>query len=213
MKLTADVLVQLPFALDFCATRPHVEPLLCEMEGWHATLWFPPSMADGTDGKGVFANWAWWTGTTLRVVLERDVESVGDPDALRKRALETANMLIRRLLNSYRVRFGRADVHPVRIDPRALALSVTRENGAVEQLPEPEGAFFYQGMPSGPPLTTSVNAETLTALAADVQDGHEQPIAEQLALDAFALDLQGETERAAALRRLLKTTPGTEVPG
>lgn len=203
MTLTADVLVRLPFPLDFCATRPHVEPLLCTVDGWSATLWFPPSMADGTDGKGVFANWAWWTGTTLRVVLERDVENTNDPNSLRQFALETVNLLLRRFLNSYRVRFGRADVHPMRADARALLLSVTRPDGTVEQLPEPEGAFFYQSMPSGPPLATSINKDTLDGLTQDVQNGLEQPIETQFALDADALDAQGETERAALLRRLL----------
>ena len=204
MTLTADVLVRLPFPLDFCATRPHVEPLLCEIDGWSATLWFPPSMADGTDGKGVFANWAWWTGTTLRVVLERDTDGLMEPEAVRQSALETVNTVLRRFLNSYRVKFQRADVHPVRADARALTLSVTHPDGTREQLPEPEGAFFYQSMPPGPPLQTSVNKDTMADLTADVQNGQEQAADAQFALDAAALDAQGETHRAALLRRLLQ---------
>ena len=54
MKLIADTLIELPFKLDFCSRKPDVEPLTCELDGASATLFFPPSLSDGTDGQGIF---------------------------------------------------------------------------------------------------------------------------------------------------------------
>ena len=54
MKFIADALIPLPFTLDFCARGPDVEPLVCTLNGLDATLFFPPSLSDGTDGAGDF---------------------------------------------------------------------------------------------------------------------------------------------------------------
>ena len=203
MKFIADALVHLPFTLDFCAKGPDVDPLTCTLNGYDATLFFPPSLSDGTDGQGIFGEWAWWTGKTLRVVLQRTLETDEDTEALRGSALAVGNEILRRFLNSYRWRFGSAAVHPVQIDTRLLTLSVLYPDGTTEALPEPFSAFFYQTLPEKPPLETSVNAETLATLRTDVQDAKSPPLAGQLRLDAEALEWQGELERADLIRGLL----------
>lgn len=209
MKLFADALIQLPFTLDFCSQKPDVDPLTCELGGTSATLYFPPSLSDGTDGQGVFGDWAWWTGKILRLILERDVADTNDVDALRTEALTTGNEILRRFLNAYRWRFGRPDVHPVTIDPRTLSLEVVHDDGTKEALTEPFSAFFYQSMPKEPPMKTSVNAQTLTALQDDVRQGQEPPLVNQFRLDAEALEAQGEHERAKLVRSLM-TSQGDE---
>lgn len=205
MKLLADVLLTLPFTLDFCAVGPDVEPLTCHVNAMDATLFFPPSLSDGTDGQGVFGDWAWWTGRTLRLVLERELAQTPDVEACRADALATGNEILRRFLNAYRWRFNRADVYPVTIDTRALELFVLHDDGKREALPEPIAAFFYQSMPDKPPLDMSVNTNTLAALQGDVQMGVEPPLDGQLRLDADRLDAQGETERARLVRSLMDT--------
>ena len=205
MKLIADALVELPFALDFCARGPDVDPLVCTLSGFDATLFFPPSLSEGTDGQGIFGEWAWWTGRTLRLVLERTLAGDEDTEALRALALAAGQELLRRFLNAYRWRFGKPEVHPVTLDPRALALSVQHDDGTTEALAEPLSAFFYQTMPAQPPLETSVNATTLDTLRADVQTGIAPPLAGQIRLDAEALDAQGEPERAELVRGLIAT--------
>jgi len=202
MKLIADALIDLPFKLDFCARGPDVDPLTCTLNGFDATLFFPPSLSDGTDGQGIFGEWAWWTGKTLRLVMEQPLDGSEDTEDLRATALATGNEILRRFLNAYRWRFSKPSVHPVTIDARALSLSVQHDDGSIEALTEPSAAFFYQTMPSKPPLETSVNAATLEALQADVQAGIGPPLAEQLRLDAEALQAQGESERAELIRRL-----------
>ena len=201
MKLIADALIDLPYKLDFCAIGPDVEPLTLMLGDTDATLFFPPSLAEGTDGQGVFGKWAWWTGKSLRLVLEREIDSADDLEPLRDAALVTGNTLLRRFLNAYRVRFRRPDVHPVRIDSRALSLEALHDDGRREALLEPISAFFYQQMPADPPLSRSVNATTREALLSDIAGGYEPSLAEQLELDADALDAYGETERAALLRQ------------
>ncbi len=206
VKLIADTLVPLPFTLDFCAVGPDVEPLTCHLNGLDATLFFPPSLSDGTDGQGVFGDWAWWTGTTLRLVMEQALTQTPDIETVRRAALLTGTEILRRFLNAYRWRFGRPDVHPVTLDSRALALHILHDDGTREALPEPVASFFYQNLPSEPPLETSVNTTTLPTLQNDVRTGAEPPLAGQLRLDAERLDGQGETERAALVRGLM-TTP------
>ncbi len=203
MRLLADTLIELPFKLDFCSQRPNVEPLYCHIDGTDVTLWFPPSLSDGTDGQGVFGGWAWWTGKTLRIVQERDIPGPPDADALRAAALDTGNLVLRRFLNTYRWRFGRPDVHPVAIDARRLTLTVAHDDGKVETLPEPFAAFFYQSLPDQPPLASSINATTLATLQDDVQQGYAPPLSGQLRLDAEALETQGEHERAELVRGLI----------
>ena len=205
MKLIADALINLPFALDFCAKGPDVEPLVCALNGFDATLFFPPSLSEGTDGQGIFGEWAWWTGKTLRLVLECPLMGSEDTEELRTAALATGQELLRRFLNAYRWRFHQPSVHPAALDARALTLSVQHDDGTIEALAEPLSAFFYQTMPSKPPLERSVNASTLETLQADVQAGIGPPLAEQLRLDADALDAQGETERAELVRGLIAT--------
>ena len=111
----------------------------------------------------------------------------------------------RRFLNAYRWRFGKPGVHPIILDARVLTLSLQHDDGRVEALPEPLASFFYQSLPSKPPLETSVNATTLDTLRADVQDGVGPPLAGQLRLDAEALDTQGESERAELVRGLINS--------
>lgn len=202
MKLIADALIALPFTLDFCARGPDVEPLTCSHADFDVTLFFPPSLSEGTDGQGIYGEWAWWTGKTLRLVLEQPLQGDEDTEELRTAALAAAREILRRFLNSYRWRFGKPDVHPVVIDPRVLSLSVQRDDGKVEALSEPISAFFYQNMPSSPPLETSVNSSTLERLRLDIQTNAVPPQAGQLRLDAEALEAQGEPERAVLLREL-----------
>lgn len=205
MKLVADAMIDLPFKLDFCAKGPDVDPLTCEIDGFQSILYFPPSMGDGTDGQGIFGEWAWWTGRSLRLVMERELADFdGDEDALRPQTLAAGNEILRRFLNACRWRLGRADVHPVRLDPRAVTLELLHDDGRREALAEPVASFFYQTMPTSPPLETSINTQTLSVLAADVQTGQAPPLADQLHLDADALELQGEPERAALVRGLIE---------
>ena len=206
MKLIADALISLPFTIDMCARGPDVDPLACALNGFQATLFFPPSLGEDTDGQGIFGEWAWWTGRTLRLTMERDLddlEDAGNFEALRAVALTAGSELLRRFLNAYRWRLGRPAVHPVPLDPRALTLELIHDDGRKEALTEPVSAFFYQNMPSQPPLESSVNATTLPTLQADVQAGTDPPLAGQLRLDAEALELQGEPERAELIRSLI----------
>ena len=203
MKLIADALVTLPFTLDFCAKGPDVEPLVCTLNGMDVTLFFPPSLSEGTDGQGIFGEWAWWTGKTLRLVLEKTIAGDEDTEDLRESALATGQEILRRFLNSYRWRFSQPEVHPIVLDPRVVTLSVQHGDGKVEKLPEPLGSFFYQNMPSKPPLETSVNKTTLETLFSDIQTGIDPPLAGQLRLDAEALDAVGETGRAELVRGLI----------
>jgi len=202
MKLIADALIPLPFSLDFCARGPDVDPLVCTINGFAATLFFPPSLSEGTDGQGIFGEWAWWKGKTLRLVLEKEISDNDETEELRKAALATACELLRRFLNSCRWRFDRPEVHPVVLDARTLSLSLQHENGTIEALPEPFGAFFYHSMPQEPPLEASINSSTLETLRRDVQSNHAPPLSAQMRLDAEALEAQGENERAIFLREL-----------
>lgn len=203
MKLIADALITLPFTLDFCAKGPDVEPLTCALNGMDATLFFPPSLSEGTDGQGIFGEWAWWTGKTLRLVLEMPLEDADDTERLRDLALATGQEILRRFLNAYRWRFSQPEVHPIVLDPRVVSLSLQHDDNHLEALPEPLSSFFYQNMPPKPPLETSVNTTTLQTLYADIQNGIDPPLAGQLRLDAEALDAQGEAERAELVRGLI----------
>lgn len=203
MKLIADALIALPFTLDFCAKGPDVEPLTCTLNDMDATLFFPPSLSDGTDGQGIFGEWAWWTGKNLRLVLEQTINGEEDTESLRSGALAVGQEILRRFLNAYRWRFSQPEVHPIVLDPRVVTLSVQHDDGKLEKLPEPLSSFFYQSMPSKPPLETSVNTATLTMLYEDIQAGIDPPLAGQLRLDAEALDAQGEAERAELVRGLI----------
>ena len=205
MKLIADALIPLPFTLDFCARGPDIEPLTCALNGMDATLFFPPSLSDGTDGQGIFGEWAWWTGKTLRLVLEQPLVGDEDTEDLRAAALSTGQEILRRFLNSYRWRFSQPEVHPIVLDPRVVSLSLQHDDGHLESLPEPLSSFFYQNMPTKPPLETSVNTATLETLSADIQAGIDPPLAGQLRLDAEALDAQGEAERAELVRGLISS--------
>lgn len=203
MKLIADALINLPFTLDFCSRGPDVEPLVCTLNGLDATLFFPPSLSDGTDGQGIFGEWAWWTGKSLRLILEQPLTGDEDTESLRAATLVAGQEILRRFLNAYRWRFGKPEVHPIALDARALSLAIQHNDGSIEALSEPASAFFYQNMPSQAPLETSVNATTLDLLQSDVQAGISPPLAGQLRLDAEALEAQGETERAEMVRGLI----------
>jgi hypothetical protein len=203
MKLIADASLELPFKIDLCARGPDVEPLTCTLNDFQATLYFPPSLGEDTDGQGIFGEWAWWTGRTLRLVLEREMDEMGDMEMRRAEALATGQELLRRFLNAYRWRLNRPEIHPIPLDARTLTLEVLHDDGRREALTEPVSAFFYQNMPSQPPLESSINATTLPTLQADVQEGRRPPLTEQLRLDAEALEAQQETERALFLRQAL----------
>jgi len=203
MKLTADALIELPFKLDFCCQKPNVDPLTLRLDATDITLWFPPSMSDGTDGLGIIGGWAWWTGKTLRIVQEREIPQIYDSEALRESALSTGNEVLRRFLNSYRWRFHRPDVHPIGIDVRTLNLEVTRDDGSTEKLLEPFSAFFYKNMPAEPPLEASVNPNTLATLHDDIQQDISPPLDDQLRLDTEAIEAQGDHRRAALIRSLI----------
>jgi hypothetical protein len=204
MKLIADTTVDLPFKLDFCAQGPNVEPLMCDIGGFAMTMQFPPSLGETTDGRGIFGDWAWWTGMRLRLVMEKDVPADQEVEDIREQTLTAGDELLRRFLNAYRDRFERPDIFPVRIDPRAVELVEVFEDGTRRALPEPVNAFFYQTMPAEAPLRMSINSTTLAALAHDVQDGVEPELSRQLELDAEALDAQGEFLRAELVRSLAR---------
>ena len=193
VKLFADVLIDLPFTLDFCSRGPDVEPLACTLNNFDVTLFFPPSLSNGTDGQGIFGEWAWWTGKSLRLVLEQPLNGGEDTEALRAAALAAGQEILRRFLNAYRWRFGKPEVHPIVLDARALSLSIQHDDGSIEALSEPISAFFYQNMPNTAPLETSVNATTLETLQSDVQTGIAPPLAGQLRLDAEALENAGRS--------------------
>ena len=203
MKLIADAHITLPFTIDLCARGPHVEPLTCTLNGLRATLFFPPSLGEDTDGQGIFGEWAWWTGRSLRLTMEQEVEADADWEALRANALATGSEILRRFLNAYRWRLGKPAVHPVPLDPRSLALEIKHDDGRTEALTEPIESFFYRTMPQEPPLEASVNSTTLATLQTDVQQGSDPPMAGQLRLDAEALESQGEPERAELIRGLI----------
>ena len=155
--------------------------------------------------RAFFGEWAWWTGKSLRLILEQPLEGDEDTEALRESAQATSQEILRRFLNAYRWRFGHADVHPIVLDARALSLSLQHSNGKIEALSEPSSAFFYQNMPKSAPLETTVNATTLETLRTDIQSGIDPPLAGQLRLDAEALEAQGEAERAELVRTLIST--------
>ncbi len=205
MKLIADALIELPFTLDFCSRGPDVEPLTFTLNGFDVTLFFPPSLSEGTDGQGIFGEWAWWTGKSLRLILEQPLDGGEDTETLRESAQATSQEILRRFLNAYRWRFGHPDVHPIVLDARALSLSLQYEDGKIEALSEPSSAFFYQKMPKSAPLETTVNATTLETLRGDIQSGIDPPLAGQLRLDAEALQAQGEVERAELVRGLINS--------
>jgi hypothetical protein len=202
MKLVGDVTVGLPYTLDFCAKGPDIEPIIFDSNGVEITIFFPPSMSDGTVGQSFFASgWAWWTGTTLRLTMSQNI--VGDNldiEQARASFIEIGNKTLRRLLNSYRVRFHRPHIYPMRIDPKALVLKIEYHTGAAENLPEPFDAFFYQHIPDLAPLESSINLTTLSELAADLAGAGEQSVDEQLLLDAEWLESLQEFDRATAIR-------------
>ncbi|MGO8672676.1 MAG: hypothetical protein ACLQVD_15075 [Capsulimonadaceae bacterium] len=204
MKTIAETMIDLPFALDFCAQGPAVAPLTCRVQGYDVTVHFPPSLSETTDGQGIFGDWAWWTGRRLRLSLEKDVASVDDVELLRECAVSVADEVLRRLLNSCRRLLQRPDIIPVRLDPRAVDLFVAEPDGSHTALAEPVSAFFYKNFPETAPLDTSINATTLDALASDVRSGREAPMSEQLELDAQALEIQGEFLRADLIRTLAR---------
>lgn len=204
MKIIADATVDLPYKLDYCAQGPDIDPISCEIGGFAATLYFPPSLSETTDGQGIFGEWAWWTGRRLRLWLEKDVESVDDVSALREMVVDATDELLRRFLKSYRYRFNRADVYPVRVDPKEVALYEVLDDGGKRALPEPVDAFFFKNMPSAPPMETSLNKTTLAQIAHDIREAVEPPMSTQLELDADAIESQGDYLRADLLRGLAR---------
>jgi hypothetical protein len=204
VKIVAETVLRLPFSLDLCAVGPSVPVLRARRGQCDITIDFPPSLSEGTDGKGIFGDWAWWTADRLHVTIEMDAESDSVPDALRAIAIDAADEALRRLLNACRDRFDRPDIRPVRLNERDVALAVVEADGTRRPLPEPAGAFFYQNMPDAPPLAVSINATTIDELARAVEKGPEPPLARQLELDAMALDDQGEYLRAEILRDMAR---------
>jgi hypothetical protein len=209
MKLIADITVDLPFTIDICAQGPNADPLICSIGGYQAILYFPPSLGEGTDGQGIYGDWAWWTGRSLRIVLERHLEVAEETDLLRAEALQTVNQILRRFLNAYRYRLNRPEAHPVQADFQRLSLEIIGEDGRREALPEPIASFLRKSQSALPPLDMSISAKTLALLQDDVQTGHEPPLLKQLEMDATLLETQGEFERAVWLRK--KMTESGEI--
>ena len=204
MHILADTLLHLPFRLDFCAKGPDVEPITCDIDECHAILYFPPSMSDGTDGQGIFGEWAWWTGTILRITIEFDVATDCDVEVARRTAIQTGDEVLRRFLNAYRLKFTRPDVHPVKIDVRQLTLTATHPDGRHEILPEPFDSFFYRTMPSEPPLERSLNENNRKDIEAEMSNPQsDAAIREHLTLDAQRLRTQGEHARADLIETLV----------
>ena len=154
---------------------PRREPAGLHPERLPGHAVFPAPLGEDTDGQGIFGEWAWWTGRSLRLTMERELDEVIDSEVLRAEALATGSEILRRFLNAYRWRLGRPAVHPIPVDPRALTLELLHDDGRKEALTEPVSAFFYQNMPSKPPLESSVNATTLPTLQADVQEERPHP--------------------------------------
>lgn len=202
MKVIADALIKLPFELDYCAKGPNVDPLSFEHDGWSALLYFPPSMSDGTDGKGIFHEWAWWTGTTLRLVLEQTVETALDPEPLRQSAAQAISGLVRSFLNTYRIMFTRPDVCPIRIEASNVRLLLESEDGTCEELPEASDGYFFNKMPAEPPLTLSLNETNIAKLHEIMLRGETGSPLDHLRLDIQRLRSQGELERASQLETL-----------
>lgn len=197
-------MIGLPFTLDYCAQGPSVDPLHVEQGGILITIVFPPSMSEGTVGRSFFpTGWAWWTGLTLRLDMRASVApaELDNPDALRRRLLATGNLVLRKFLNAYRIRFNRPDVHPVAIDPKALELKLVEDDGTESALPEPVEDFFYNTTPDDAPLASSINAVTVEELGQFMFG--EQSVADHLRLDVLWLRGIGEDERAAALEKLI----------
>lgn len=194
----------LPFKLDFCAVGPDVPSLAATIGEAAVTLHFPPSLSEGTDGQGIYGDWAWWTGDRLQAEIVLTTASTDDVDSLRDVAIEAGEEALRRFLNAVRVRFDRHDVHPVRIDPKSVALFAEDENGVRQALTEPFDSFFYKKLPAEPPLDRSINATTLDDLRRDVAEGREPAVGRQLELDANALEEQGEYLRADLVRTLAR---------
>lgn len=203
MKVIAEANVDLPFNLDFCARGPLVEAISATIGRIPVVLHFPPSLSELTDGKGIFGEWAWWTGRRLRVTMQWETPAA-DVEVLRGAAQTAGDEMLRRFLNAYRWRFARADVNPVRIDVQALELFEVVPDGTRHALAEPSSAFFYRNMPEEAPIETSVNITTHDMLQRDVREKREPPVADQLDLDAEALDAQGEYLRAELVRGLAR---------
>lgn len=203
MNIIADATVDLPYNLDFCAQGADIDPISSRVGNLSVTIYFPAALTDGTDGQGKFGDWSWWTGRRLRIWVEGDIDA-NDVSAIREVAIDAADEVLRRLLKSYRWRFGRPDVFPVRIDPRRVDLYQVLDDGDREALPEPVEAFFYQSMPSEPPLKTSINSTTLDQFERDIRENNEPPVSVQFDLDAEALEAQGDFLRADMLRGLAR---------
>jgi len=205
LKVFGDVTVKLPFTLDFCAKGPDVDPIALDIDDLRVTVYFPPSMSDGTIGKSFFpSGWAWWTGSSLRITLERSLTGEDiDVDSVRAHFVAVANITLRRLLNGYRTRFHRPQIYPVLIDPKELALKMEYDEGSSESLPESHETLFYRSLPSEAPLDNSINSATLNDLAAEIARDANPDVREHTLLDAEWLESVGEIERAAFLRSAL----------
>lgn len=204
LNIQAESLVLLPFKLDLCAVGPDVPPLNCQIGEANVSIHFPPSLSEGTDGQGIYGDWAWWKGDRLQCFVEFESLGIDDVESLREIAIEAAEEALRRFLNTVRDRFDRHDVHPVRVDPKNTALFSLSDEGQREALAEPFDSFFYRNLPKDPPLATSINTTTLDDLKRDVAEAREPSVARQLELDARALEEQGEYLRADLLRGLAR---------
>lgn len=204
MKIFADALIHLPYPLHFCAEGPDVDPLTTSIDGFDATIYFPPSLSEGTDGKGIFGTWAWWTGTTLRVVLETEIEEDKLAE-IHTRARLTGNKLLSVFLNSCRLRLDRPEIFPVAIPADLLTIYEVGSDGTMRILDGPDTGLFFQTMPSEPPMATSINKATLEGLKLDLESKRIAPVEEMLRLDARLLYSRGETERAIVLEDMART--------
>jgi hypothetical protein len=204
MQIFGDVTVSLPYSLDYCAKGPDVSPLSIVRDGVEVTIFFPPSMSEGTVGQSFFSSgWAWWTGNTLRLTSSFIIASEFDVEVVRHQLLSVSNDVLGKFLAAYRSQFYKPQIYPVVIDPKDYSLTLIHDDGSVEALPEPKAAFFYNRIPRDAPLETSINVDTLDLLREGVTtEGCGSPDS-QLELDADWFESLGDAARAHRIRQLL----------
>ncbi len=212
-RVVASGVVALPFTLNICAIGPDVDPISANVEDVDIDISFPASLTEGAVGKSIYqTGWAWWVVDRFYIEASASGEEMfaqygDDLDPIRGTLLGAAQTATRRLLNSYRWRFGQANVHPVKIDTKLFDLDVVYDDGRRESLSEPLSSFFSDLASEEPPLESSINAETITVLQSDIQDGIEPPHTDLLELDLQWLESVGETRRADELRQLTIPCP------
>jgi hypothetical protein len=208
--------VLLPFSLDICAIGDRIEPLVTQIGPVRVMIDFPRAMTSGATGKCIYGTgWAWWSVDRINLSAEAEASAIANADGtlseLRGALLSAAQEALRRMLNSYRVRLKAPQIHPVPLNANDFALALISTEGKREELPEPEEFFFYNVTPSDPPLASSISAETIAVISADVASSADHPSIELFALDAQWLKSLGEVYRAVELEGLLGLDPSKSI--